>query len=750
MATLQVSSEVEACASDSRSTTTAVHTGLLLDDGFVCPVSFYWEPSRWLRWFDANVQLSSLPVAGYYCPSVCAQFPTPAGYQMQQCQLVDMDECAAAQHAGASICGLHATCINTPTRTATDLGAPDPPHGTLNSTGYLCICRLGYFTVQMFPTACHDRGLEMAYFMTEEAASYSTHLPLANDTANTTTLPPAISTMYRLKTARQLVLANIQALVPGINSSVSLSVFAASSVFTDTSITFETPGTSRVWKVSMRLASAFVQMQDSTLKRMAIVIHDTLLGAGVMVDFQLHTQNICNGDDSTLQNVCSDSAMCAVAGIGACTQNVAYVQAHLVHTNSGANSVDSQSAGFVMRSVRFNMATQEWSLQLQFEDRQDGARRVLFVSKTRQLHGVTAYSDRMDHACASHQAGGQSISDTERLQQCFSGFADTFHVLQSYTDNFATTSGITAQQLQRLQSGFSGYQDFSTGSFTTLPSATAHEAAFADLSHHDPSVAVAAGQPLLVTRTRLVWVTLSYDEVVQLVGKHTAHGADNSNKSVEFFVGMATMRVADGLLSTVVTTRDILTRIDNNYVLTHDTTDANLDNMVIPFIAVSLFNVHSRSIPTSSWGFIRYDIRLPPSAVAAGITFDQEDVIPVDSVIGSIAFFQDDPIDTNAYPCIFRPSVDSYESFAAEFGCSDAIQSVSLCLCRTPAPSYATAYMSCVLTCTTCISFAPLTLHVRHRSAGRSSRNQTVDWSTRFRSGRMCWTTQSTHRRNCS
>jgi hypothetical protein len=673
MATLLVTTEVEACASDGGS------TALVSDGGLVCPVSFYWEPSRWQSRFDANVQLSSLPVAGYYCPSVCARFPTPTGFHMHQCQLVDTDECAAAQYAGATICGPHATCINGPTRSSSALVSPDPPHGALNSTGYLCICQLGYFTVQMFPTVCLDRGLEVAYFMTEQATSDNAHLSLPTNTTNTTALPPAISALYRLKNSRQLVLANIQTLVAGINSSVALRVFTASSVFADTSITFETSGSSRVWKISMRFASAFVQMQDSTLQQMAKVIRDTLLlSASDMLDFQLHTQNICNGDGSTLRDVCSGDAVCAVAGIGACTENVAYVQTHLVHTNSGSSSADSQSAGFVMQSVRFDMATRVWSLQLQFEDRQDGARRVLFLSKTRKLNGVTAYSERWDHACDSHEEGGQSISDTERLQQCFSGFANTFHVLQSYTDNFATTSGITALQLQRLQGGFSGYQDFSTGSFTTLPSATAYEAAFADLADLDPSVPVAAAEPLLVTKTRLVSVILSYDEVVQLVGKRTTHGPGDSDTSVEFFVGMATMRVRDGSLSTAVTTRDILTRIGNNYVLTHDTTDTNLDNVVDPLIAVSLFNVDSRSLPSASWGFIRYDIRLPPGAIAAGITFDQEDVIPVDSVIGSIAFFQDDPIDTNAYPCIFRPSVDSYDSFAAEFGCSDAIQSVSL------------------------------------------------------------------------
>ena len=586
MATLQVTSVVEACGSGSMNT--EERTALLPDHGLFCPVSFFWEPSRWQSLFDADTP--SLPVAGYYCTSMCAQFPTPLGYSMHQCQLVDTDECAAAQSAGATICGLHATCINSAKRTSTALGSPDPPHGTLNSTGYMCICQPGYFTVQMFPTTCQDRGLEVAYFMTEDSASQNAHVPLSG---NTTALPAAISVLFRLRAARQLVLANIQTQVAGINSTVALSVFAASSVLTGTSITFETSGHSRVWKISIRLASAFVQMQSSTLKRMAQVIRDTLVGAIDMHDFQLHTQNICNGDGSTLQNVCSDTAECTAAGMGVCTQNVAYVQPHLVHTNSGARSVDSQAAGFVLRSVRFNMATQVWNLQLQFEDRQDGARRVLFLSKTRQLNGVTVYSERLDHACASHAAGGQSISDTGSLNQCFRNFADTFHVVQSYTDNFATTSGITAQQLLRLQGGFSGHQDFCTGSFATLPSATAHEAAFADL---DPGQ-TATDEALLVTKTRLVSVTLSYDEVVQHVGKHTTHGPGGSDVNVEFFVGMATMTVANGMLSTVVTTRDIQTRIGNNFVLTHDTTDVKLDSVVIPLIAVSLYNVHSRSLP---------------------------------------------------------------------------------------------------------------------------------------------------------
>ena len=85
---------------------------------------------------------------------------------------------------------------------------------------------------------------------------------------------------------------------------------------------------------------------------------------------------------------------------------------------------------------------------------------------------------------------------------------------------------------------------------------------------------------------------------------------------------MATLRVRDGKMTTSVVTRDILTKIGNNYVLSHDITDESLNDIVVPSIAVSLYNVHSRTLPVSSWGFISYNIRLPPSAIAAGVTFD--------------------------------------------------------------------------------------------------------------------------------
>jgi hypothetical protein len=153
-------------------------------------------------------------------------------------------------------------------------------------------------------------------------------------------------------------------------------------------------------------------------------------------------------------------------------------------------------------------------------------------------------------------------------------------------------------------------------------------------------------------------------------------GVGDSEVSVDFFVVMATLRVRDGKKTTAVATRDILTKIGTNYVLSHDITDESLNDIVVPSIAVSLYNGHSRTLPVSSWGFISYNIRLPPSAIAAGVTVDQRDVIPVDSVIGSITFFQDDPLDTNAYPCIYRPSVESYVRFTAQVGCSNVIKSV--------------------------------------------------------------------------
>jgi hypothetical protein len=75
---------------------------------------------------------------------------------------------------------------------------------------------------------------------------------------------------------------------------------------------------------------------------------------------------------------------------------VAYVQAHIVETESLTTCVDSQSAGFVLISVKFNMAALVWFLELQFEDYENGTRRVLLLSKTRELNGVVIYAEQDD------------------------------------------------------------------------------------------------------------------------------------------------------------------------------------------------------------------------------------------------------------------------------------------------------------------------------------------------------------------
>jgi len=751
MSSFQVTDELEACGTSNSDA---------LSEAFVCPVSFYWDLSRWLNLFDqdtTSASVTQLPVAGYYCAGVCAQFPTPAGYRMDKCQIVDIDECEAARVAQEPICAQYATCVNSKTRTASDSAPIEPAHGTLNTTGYLCICQAGYFTVQMFPTACEGSGLEVAYFMSEHVTSLHPVGPVASsnpdsnlDNGSTHAEAPAISAWYTLKIARMRVIAKIKELVPGVNDVVTIGVFAASSMFTDNSITYETAANTTVWKVTIRIASAFVQMDDSTLKQMAAVIRDTLVSETPQ-QFLLHTQKICTGptgDGISLRDICAIDNECVLAGGGLCQVHVAYIQANLVQTNSDAISVDSQSAGFVLRSVKFDMASRVWILELQFLDRQDDTRRVLLLSKTRQMHGVKVFSERHDKVCATHATGGQITSDIQGLDGCFAGIADTFHVMQSFEDRFVTNTGMTPEQQQEIENGFLGYQDFSTGQFSTLASATAHETSYAQFEDAE----AASEDSLLLTKTRQVFVTLTYDEVLNLVGRHTTHTERAMEVNVEFFVGMATMQVRNGKMSTVVATREILTRIGINHVLSHDITDEKLDDIVVPSIAVSLYNVYSRS-DTASWGFISYHISLPRGAVAAGITFDVQDVIPVESVIGSIAFFQNDPVETNAYPCIFQPAADSYQTFAVKHGCSDSIRSVSLpiVLC-----CYVLPWRACLCLCSTlksifCNACDTLDDSVsRRRSANRCIQREIAGWSIHFLSGSTCWTERSIQTSSCS
>ena len=305
-------------------------------------------------------------------------------------------------------------------------------------------------------------------------------------------------------------------------------------------------------------------------------------------------------------------------GTGTCQNAVAYVQAHIVETESLTTCVDSQSAGFVLISVKFNMAALVWFLELQFEDYENGTQRVLLLSKTRELNGVVIYAEQDDLLCADSTTQGQSVDNVQEVAECFLGLSDRYHVLQSFHDQFLVNGGMTTGQRTKLQNGCPGHEDFATGRFNTLLSATATEASYVRLN----DAAAAAEGSLLVTKTRVVTLTLTYAEVLSLVGTHMKDGVGDSEVSVDFFVVMATLRVRDGKKTTAVATRDILTKIGTNYVLSHDITDESLNDIVVPSIAVSLYNGHSRTLPVSSWGFISYNIRLPPSAIAAGVTFD--------------------------------------------------------------------------------------------------------------------------------
>ena len=675
MTTFKTTNVSERC--DALSTARASSVGIMQQLSTVCSVSLYWDPTMWFDLYTGNVleTTSLLPVAGYYCAEVCATFPTPIGYRMQDCRFMDIDECAVALASNIAICAQHTTCTNRKVLHHSLL--TETHEGTLSSTGYMCICLPGYFTIQTAPTACESRGLEVLFFMTE-IDNTTVHGTTNTNNGTVSVSAAAISVFYTLKTMRRRVISHVQTQVGGMNLTVDAALFAASSTFADNSISFESAGTAKIWKIKIYIASAFVQMRHDTLKNMAAVIRSSVV-ANPLPHFQLHTQTICSGladgPATTLQDVCTVNMECAATGKGVCQNAVAYVQVHLVETDSFANNIDSQSAEFVLISVKFNMAARVWFLELQFDDYEDGTRRVLFLSKTRILNDVVIYAGQDDLQCADITTQGQNVENVQEIAECLAGLADRYHMLQSFHDQFLVNGAMTTEQRTRLQSGFLHNEDFATGRFSTLPSATVSEALYVRLNE----AAAAAEGSLLVTKTRVVTLTLTYAEALSFVGTNTKDGVGGSEVSVDFFVGMATLRVRDGKMTTSVVKRDILTKIGTNYVLSHDITDESLSDVVVPSIAVSLYNVHSRTLPTSSWGFISYNIRLPPSAIAAGVTFDQRDVIPVDSVIGSIAFFQDDPLDTNAYPCIYRPSVESYTRFTAQVGCSNVIKSVRMC-----------------------------------------------------------------------
>jgi len=156
---------------------------------------------------------------------------------------------------------------------------------------------------------------------------------------------------------------------------------------------------------------------------------------------------------------------------------------------------------------------------------------------------------------------------------------------------------------------------------------------------------------LLTTKTRQIAISLSYNDVVQHVGKST----QSDSTMIFFFVEMATLCIHAGVLSTVVTTRNTFTRIGTNYVLSHDIIDYHENDNVVPSVSIALYDVHKHSEPTHLWGFISFNVSLQTSVIVAGITFD-DDVIPIDSVTGLMihCVSQDNAVNTNPYPCIHQ------------------------------------------------------------------------------------------------
>jgi len=656
---------------------------------FVCAVSFFWQPDRWADLFsNSSDAVSWLPAAGYYCPGVCAQFPVPTGYHIENCKMVDIDECSIAQSDGRPVCTSHATCVNSKIQQNTPEALAQ---GVVNSSGYLCICHIGYFTVQLFPTVCDGQGLDLVFFVTEHQQLLQPHnvTPTTSTISgqpNNTRATAKVSVLYILNAMRMRVMTQILKYVPGVDHTIDASVFSASSEKTYNSITHENTIDGKVWRISVRIASAFVVVDDNTLHSIAVLLKNTVADSvswphGRHTDFRLHMQRICNDSSSSsyrpsLHDVCESDAECATAGKGMCGMEVAYIQTLLVETKStwDTASVNSQANGFLLHAVKFDMASRVWHLEMQFEDRQDNARRILLLSKTRKINGLAVYALPHYSVCESSATGGLPLQNVADISHCLAGISDTFHVLPSflnYVNNTrrSITVGARGGVNETWDDGL--HYDLTTGNFVNLTSARAQEAIRSVSDQHNDDSVVA-------TKIRNIVVTLEYDDVINHIGTHSTSG---TAVNLHFFVGMATLRAQHGMMSTVVTTRNILTKIGTNFVVTHDITDANHNNQIVPTVSISLYNVWSRDIPRHSWGFATYHISLPPSAVAAGIHFDQHDVIPVDAVIGSIAFFQDDPVDTNPYPCIYRPDAASYRDFSSKYGCGDSIQSVSMCVC---------------------------------------------------------------------
>jgi len=332
---------------------------------------------------------------------------------------------------------------------------------------------------------------------------------------------------------------------------------------------------------------------------------------------------------------------------------------------TGPVNADSQASGFMLHAVAFDTAARVWRVEIQFEDSQNLTRRSLLLSRTQARAGVQVFAARQDQSCAPGMGEGLTLVDTVSVAQCFAGIADAFYILPSFLP-FADSVVRDAVWENDQQS------NMVSGAFVNLSSTNASE-----LVRNGGEQSGADTPPASTFRT--VVVTLLYDNVIDHVGIETRSG---TVIHVGFFVGLATVRLEDARMSVAVTTRNILTRIGTNYVVSRDTTDAQQENPVMPIVGISLHNVRSRSASAFSWGFATFYISLPGDAIRAGERFDEADVIPVDAVVGLVAFFDDDPVYTNQYPCLYRPDAESYAKFSAVVGCSNSIQSVSVYFSR--------------------------------------------------------------------
>jgi len=579
---------------------------------------------------------------------------------------VDIDECRLAEIAGQELCNLNAGCVNIKTPVMVD-----PAH----SAGYMCVCHHGYFTTQLWPTVCSGQGFDVSFFLTEKTRQHP-DLTVGNYSG-----AAAISVVYLVRKAQKHVLELIQQRVVGVGDAVLSTLFEISSVFAEQSISYEATSAGMVWKVCVRIAAAFIDTRASTFRDIAATIRDALHNNETWNLLQLHTHVICSGAANTdtldgtllLYNVCTGNTDCAGSHGGVCDDEVAYLQVQTVETSAKSSTVQASQAGDIqLISVRFDMDMRRWKMEVEFVDGCPDSRRILILSKTREINGGRFIVPPENARCGGAVAGTHGYGTHVNVSTCVASLSETYTVLASF-DAWAHNS--STDNLR----DFSVYRDLATGPFSgPLLSCEAQEHIQINWSEMREIRAANTGDS---RRLRRITVSLGYDDVVSAVGSSRPSTA---GMDVNFFVGLVSLEDKNGTVSSITTTRDILTKIGSHFVLSHDITDEQDGNRVVPDLAISLNIVSSPETLSLSWGFVRFYITLPRSAVAAGVTFD-DDVIPIDSVVGSIAFFENGAVDTNPYPCIYRPDGESYRIFSEKFACARALLSVSrLCCHSTP------------------------------------------------------------------